>query len=49
MFVSSLVSEIIEQIDTFEILPKQINYSGWDYNSNHGIARIFEGFKIIPE
>jgi lipopolysaccharide transport system ATP-binding protein len=47
MFVSSLVSEVIEQIDTFEVLPKQLNYSGWNYNSNHGIARIFEELKIV--
>ncbi|MFA5973132.1 MAG: ABC transporter ATP-binding protein [Lentimicrobiaceae bacterium] len=49
MFVSSVVSEIIEQIDTFEILPKQLKNSGWNYNSHHGIARIFEEFNIIHD
>lgn len=49
MFVSSIASEMIEQIDTFDILPQQLNYSGWYYNSNHGVARIFEEFNIIAE
>jgi len=49
MFVSSIVTEMIENIDSFEILPKQINYSGWSYNSNHGIARVFDEFKIVTD
>jgi len=49
MFVSSLVSEIIENIDSFEVLQKQINNSGFNYTMNHGIARIFEEFTITKE
>lgn len=44
---SKLGVELIENIDSFEVLPMQIKDSRWSYNSSHGIAKIFENLQIL--